>query len=207
MTDVLHVELREQTGTAATRRLRNSGRTPVVLYGHNEPNKHLSVSQREISALLRHHGKTVQLEGAVADHALVSDMQWDPLGIEVLHLDLIRVNLKESVEVTVPIRLHGEPVGVHQGGMLLENAHEVVIRCAANMIPDNIGLAIESLEMGASKHASDLEIPEGIELITPPETVLCHIEEPRGGDDEGETSGGAGEPEVVGKKDNADGAG
>ena len=203
MTDVLHVELREQTGTAATRRLRKSGRTPVVLYGHNEPNMHLSVTAREIAALLRHHGKTVQLEGAAKDHALVSDMQWDPLGIEVLHLDLIRVDLKEKVEVTVPVRLHGEPVGVHQGGMLLENVHEVDIRCAANAIPEDIGLAVESLQVGGSLHASNLELPAGVELVTPAETVICHIEEPRGGDEDvsGEE---VSEPELIGKKEKSE---
>ena len=58
----------------------------------------------------------------------MKDVQFDPLGIDVLHLDLLRVNLKESVEVTVPIRLHGDAPGLREGGMLLENLHEVQVR-------------------------------------------------------------------------------
>jgi large subunit ribosomal protein L25 len=198
MTDVLHVELREQTGTAATRRLRKSGLVPLVLYGHNEPNVHLAVASREVDALVRHHGKTVQLKGAANDHALVSDMQWDPLGIEVLHMDLIRVSLKEKVDVTVPVRMHGEPPGVKSGGMLLENVHEVDIRCAANAIPEDLELSVAELELGQSLIASDLELPAGVELVTPGDTVLCHIEEPQAEAAEGPEPQ-AGEPELIGR--------
>ena len=71
---------------------------PAVLYGHGEENAHLSIPERQVKTLIRHHSKTVELSGAIKDTALVSEVQWDPLGIEVLHLDLIRVNLKELVE-------------------------------------------------------------------------------------------------------------
>ncbi|MEM6364402.1 MAG: 50S ribosomal protein L25, partial [Planctomycetota bacterium] len=131
MTDVIQVKRRDSIGTGATRRLRRSGHIPAVLYGHGESNEHLAIPEVQVRGLLRHHSKTVQLEGDVRDTALVSEMQWDALGIEVLHLDLIRVNLKEKVEVTVPVHLQGEAVGTHEGGMLLENTHEVDIRCPA----------------------------------------------------------------------------
>lgn len=198
MTDVLHVELREQIGTAATRRLRKEGKTPVVLYGHGEQNLHLAVPTREVEALIRHHVKTVQLAGAAEEHALVNEMQWDPLGIDVLHLDLIRVNMEEMVEVTVPVRLHGEPEGVHQGGILLENVHEVEIRCSAGAIPEDIGLAVSGLKLGESLTAAELELPEGVELVTDRDTVIAHVEEPRTARaDEG--AAGAAEPEVIGR--------
>lgn len=198
MTDVLHVELREQIGTAATRRLRKAGMTPVVLYGHGEQNLHLAVPSREVAALIRHHVKTVQLAGAAEEHALINEMQWDPLGIDVLHLDLIRVNLKEMVEVTVPVRMHGEPEGVHQGGILLENVHEVDIRCSAGAIPEDVGLAVGGLKLGESLTAAHLELPEGVELVTDPETVIAHVEEPRAGRADEEEAGTA-EPELIGR--------
>lgn len=203
MSEVLHVELREQTGTAATRRLRKAGQTPVVLYGHGQDNVHLSVASTEIAALVRHHGKTVQLMGAASDHALVSDMQYDPLGIEVLHLDLVRVDLSEKVVVAVPVRLHGEAVGVHHGGMLLENVHEVQISCSAASIPESVGLGVNDLDVGQSLTADKLELPEGAELVTPADTVICHCEAAKKGGDTASTEA-AGEPEVIGKKEEAD---
>jgi len=199
MTDVLHVELREQTGTTATRRLRDKGKTPVVLYGHGEKSVHLSVATSEVSALLRHHGKTVRLEGAANDHALVCQMQWDPLGVEVLHLDLLRVSLEEKVLVTVPLKMYGDAIGVRQGGILLENRHDLQVRCSASAIPDELRIGVEGLQIGHSLHASDVELPPGVQLATAAETVVCHIELPKAGDEAG-GAGGAAEPELIGRK-------
>ncbi|TWU59287.1 General stress protein CTC [Rubripirellula tenax] len=200
MADVFQVETRNEVGSAATRRLRRTGMIPAVLYGHGEANKHLAIPEAQVRTLLRHHGKMVELAGDCKETALVSDVHWDPMGIDVLHLDLVRVNLKELVEVTIPIRVHGECVGVRDGGMLLENFHEVEIRCPAGSIPENIGLDVTELAMGAHLTAADLEMPSGAELVTPGDTVVCHVEEPRksADSDEAEMNMGA-EPEVIAK--------
>lgn len=196
MTDVLHVQTRDEMGTAATRRLRRSGRIPAVLYGHGEGNQHLSVSSGEVEMLLRHHSKAVQLDGATNVTALISDMQWDPLGIEVLHLDLIRVNLQEKVDVSVPIHRHGDAIGTREGGVLIENLHEVEVRCSAGAIPESIGLNVNDLHVGQHVTAADLELPEGVELLTDPETVVAHVERLHVEEEVGEVPAG-GEPEVI----------
>lgn len=201
MADVLKVEKRGQTGSAATRRLRRSGSIPAVLYGHGEETQHLAIPQAQVNAVARNHSKMVELAGDVKDTALVSEMQWDPLGIEVLHLDLIRVNLQEKVELTVAIQVHGDPVGVREGGVFIENLHEVEVRCSAGAIPENVGLNVNELHLGSSLLASDLELPEGVELLTPLDTVVAHVEEPRAElEEEQEADSGVGaEPEVIAK--------
>ncbi len=199
MADVLQVEKRELTGSANTRRLRQSGRIPAVLYGHGEATESLSVPSDEVKSLLRHHGKTVELAGAIKETAMVYAMQWDPLGIEVLHLDLMRVNLSEKVEVTVSIHVHGDPVGVREGGILLENHHDVEIRCSAGSIPENLGLNVSDLHLGQSLTAGDLELPEGVELVTPADTVVAHVEEPRAMKVDDESAEEAAEPDVIAK--------
>lgn len=197
MAEVLDVEKREQVGSSATERLRRSGRVPAVLYGHGEGNEHLSVSTAQVKTLLRHHSKTVELAGDVKETALVSQIQWDPLGIEVLHLDLIRVNLKELVRVTVAIHRHGDAEGLRQGGLLIDNIHEVEIECFAGQIPENLSLNVTDLELGGQKTAADLELPEGVSLVTPVETVVAHVEQPKGASEE--TSEALAEPEVIAK--------
>jgi len=179
-TDVLHVELREKTGTLATIKLRRTGKVPAVLYGHGQPSQHLAINAVEVKTLLRRHGKAVTLDGAVNDTALVSDVQFDCLGIDVLHLDLIRVNLQEKVTVTVPVHMTGDAVGVRGGGVLLENVHEVEIECLAGSIPEFVTLDVSDLAMGAHKVASDIKLPEGVSLLTAPEIVIAHVERPRG---------------------------
>ena len=179
MSDVLEVKKRDRVGSSASQKLRREGQVPVVLYGHGEENEHLSVPASQVKTLLRHHSKTVELAGAIKETALVSKVHWDPLGIEVLHMDLIRVNLRELVEVTVPITTHGDPVGLREGGVLIENVHDVQIRCPAGSIPESIGLNINELHLGGSLTASDLELPESVELMIPLDTVVAHIEEPK----------------------------
>jgi len=198
MADVLEVEKRDQVGSSASKKLRRAGRVPLVLYGHGEESAHLSVATTQVKKLLRHHSKTVELAGAIKETALISDIHWDPLGIEVLHMDLIRVNLKELVDITVSIHTHGDPVGVREGGILIENVHDVDIRCPAGSIPDNLGLNINELHLGQNLTAGDLELPEGVELITPPETVVAHVEEPKAAEETDQASEGA-EPEVIAK--------
>lgn len=200
MSDVLEVEKRQQTGSKSSRLLRREGRVPAVLYGHGEQNEHLSVPAKQVETLIRHHSKTVELAGDVKDTALVSEVHWDPLGIEVLHLDLIRVNLKELVEVTVPVQTHGEAAGVRNGGMLIENLHEVDIRCPAGAIPDSIRINVSEIELGGSLTAAELELPEGVELLTPDDTTVVHVEEPQAEVEEAEPGAETGaEPEVIAK--------
>ncbi|MEM9827686.1 MAG: 50S ribosomal protein L25 [Planctomycetota bacterium] len=197
-TENLTVQERTDTGTTASRRLRKSGMIPAVLYGHGEANRHLAIPQREVMTALRHHSKTVNLTGAVTETALVSQVHYDPLGIDVLHLDLIRVNLREKVEVTVPIHTKGDAIGARSGGILLENVHEVDIRCSAGSIPDALELDVSDLQLGGHLNAGDLKLPEGVELVTDAETMLVHIEAPKGADSAG-GEGGSSEPEVIAK--------
>ncbi len=188
--EVLNVQLRDQVGTAAAVRLRRTGMVPAVLYGHGEANRHLAIPKTEIQMALRRHAKTVSLQGAISDTAMLSAVQFDHLGINVLHLDLIRVNLKESVEVEVPISLHGDAIGLRSNGILLENMHAVLVRCPAGEIPDSLVLEVADLDVGGQMVAGDLSLPAGVELLTPPETVITHIEKPRGeaaGEEGGET--------------------
>ncbi|TVP95243.1 MAG: 50S ribosomal protein L25 [Planctomycetaceae bacterium] len=182
--EIFNVQLRDQTGTAASVRLRRTGMVPAVLYGHGETNRHLAVPMTEIKMALRHHTKTVTLQGAVSDTALLSQVQFDHLGIEVLHLDLVRVNLKEQVEVEVSVSVQGESVGVRSGGILLENIHSVTVRCPAGEIPDSLLLDVNDLDLGGHKTAADLVLPPGVELLTASETVVVHIEKPKGGGSE-----------------------
>ena len=155
--------------------------------------------KKDVSLLLRHHGKMVELQGAVTETALVSEMHWDPLGIEVLHMDLQRVDVNEKVHVTVPIRFHGEPVGTKEGGMFLENQHQVDIECPAGSIPDSVTLEIAELQLGSNLAASSLTLPEGVVLISPAEQVLCSVAAPKGQQGDEEEGAEASEPEVIAK--------
>ena len=102
MADVLNVSLRKGLGKRESRRLRDQGRTPAVLYGHGLENMNLSVSSQELAATVRHGAKLVDVRGDVTDSALIKDVQWNTFGTEVLHVDLTRVSAEEAVEAVSP---------------------------------------------------------------------------------------------------------
>ena len=168
MSEVLSVAIRPETGKLRMRRLRAGGRIPAVLYGHGEANVNLSVPAREVDLLIRHGSHFVELQGAVNEHAMVADVRWDGLGKEVLHLDFLRVNINESVEIDLPLELKGEAPGTKAGGVLNFVMHEIAVRGPANKLPDKIEVRIGELELGQEILTGQIRLPEGVELVTPP---------------------------------------
>ena len=199
-TETLEVAKREGVGSTASRKLRQTGNVPAILYGHGEDNVNLSVSHDAISRIVHHGTKLLSLTGAVTETALLRDVQWDSFGIDVLHVDFTRVSQSESVEVTLPVELQGEAPGISAGGKLSFPSHEVTIRCAAASIPESLKANIGELNIGQAVHASDLELPEGASLVTPATDVIVQVSKPAGAkvDDDTEDTG-ASEPEVIAK--------
>ncbi len=202
MTDVLNVAVRDTKGTSAARRLRRDGKLPAVLYGHGEENVSLSVNAHELDAVIRHGGKLVDLQGGVAQTALIREVQWDAFGTQVLHLDLTRVSAQESVELSVPIEIRGEAAGVKQGGIIEQMVHDVTVECPASAIPERISIRINDLDVGQSITVGDIELPESVTILNPAETtvvqcVAAAVEEEE--EEAGASEVGA-EPEVIGRK-------
>ncbi|HHM12009.1 MAG TPA: 50S ribosomal protein L25 [Planctomycetaceae bacterium] len=202
-TEVLHCEARQELGTRATRRLRRKGMVPANLYGHGQANVNLAVPVDDVEAAIRHGAHMVQLQGAVNDTAFIREVQWNTFGNEVLHLDLTRVSAKEKVEVDLSIELRGEAPGAKEGGEVSVMTHEVTIVCPAEAIPEKIEVNVNDLHVGTVIHASDLELPEGAELVTPPDTPIVGCQARAEVAEEAEEAPAAAdlsaEPEVIGR--------
>lgn len=199
-TETIEVATREGVGSNASRKLRQTGNIPAILYGHGEGNVNLSVNQDAISRIVHTGSKLLNLTGAVTETALLRDVQWDSFGIDVLHVDFTRVSQTESVEVTVPVELAGEAPGISAGGKLSFPNHQVTIRCPAANIPEMIKLNIGQLNMGQAIHAGDIELPEGGSMVTPASDVIVQISKPAGMKvEEAEPADDAAEPEVIAK--------
>lgn len=200
-TETIEVAKREQTGSIASNKLRQTGHVPAILYGHGEENVNLSVSSDAIGKVIQHGTKVLSLTGAVSETALLKDVQWDAFGIDVLHIDLTRVSQSETVEVALPVELHGEAPGLGEGGQLSFPLHQLTIKCPASNIPDHLTANISSLHAGESVHASEIELPEGAELVTPGTEVVVLISGDSKGSSKGddEESQEQTEPEVIGK--------
>src|ERR1700710_826262 len=106
------VKARNELGSRANKRLRDAGFIPGVIYGHKEAVVPVALPKRELSRHIEHgaHLFDLNIEGK-SEKVLVKEVQYDHLGIEVLHIDFARVSLDEKVEVVVPLELKGTPKG------------------------------------------------------------------------------------------------
>lgn len=200
MTDALNAKTRQQVGSNAVKEVRKAGLVPAVLYGHGEENVNLSIPVDELSAAIRHGAQMVNLEGDVSDSALISDVQWDTFGIDVLHVDLTRVSASELVQVAVKLELRGEAPGTKEGGVIDHMTHEIRIECPAGAIPSSIEVTINSLGLEEALKVNDIQLPEGARLLTNPDAIVVQCN-PAVELVEEEEEAAAVEPEVIGRKE------
>ncbi len=196
MSETIEVKKRELVGSRAVKKLRSQGLVPAILYGHGEENINLSVRKEALGLVIRHGSKILSLTGAVTDTALLREVQWDTFGTEILHIDLNRVSQSETVEVTLSVELHGEAVGLSEGGQLNFVTHELTINCPAASIPEHLMVTVSGLHLGQSIHANEVKLPEGATMVTPGSIVVVQISQPRVVADD--AAAGA-EPELIRK--------
>src|SRR5439155_20880094 len=123
----------------ANKRLLYAGFVPGVVYGHKEAVVPVTLPKKELSNHLGHgaHVFDLALDGK-SEKVLVKEVQYDHLGIEVIHVDFARVSLDERVEVTVPLELKGTPKCEADGGVLQQIINELQVECLVTDIPDKI---------------------------------------------------------------------
>lgn len=198
----LPVDARPQVGSRNNLKLRREGRMPAVLYGHNEPAMSLSLSYDSMKTLLRKHTKLVDLEGAVSGQALLQEVTWDPFHREVLHIDLLRVNADDRVQVEVPVLLKGEAPGHDQGGVVEQVLTEIEIEVAPFDIPEYLHVDVSKLNLGGALMVKDIyDLPAGAAFVTDADEMVVHCVRAAGDVDASSLTAAPGEPEVIGKKE------
>lgn len=210
----LVVQHREASGSRGARRLRREGHIPGVLYGYGKPATLLSVEPAALrAALSTGAGTHAVLEVVFEDQkkvhrAIVKEMELDRVKHTVTHIDLEEVRLDEVIESKVAVRFEGTSKGVKMGGMLDEVTREVTVKGVVTSIPEHLVLDITDLGLGDAGHVADLQVPEGLEILDEPDTVLCSVLVPRKAEIEEEVEEGAeeaveeaaAEPEIISKR-------
>ncbi len=172
----LKAEKREGRGTRVARRLRKSGQLPAIVYGHGETPEQLSVNGRDLSNLLQQGSHLVALDvGGAEHHVLIKDVQFDHLGISVMHVDFTRVDLNERVTVSVPLEFRGTPAGVAAGGLLDPVLLDLEIECLVTEIPDSIRVNVSHLNLGDSLHVRDIAMPANMTAALDGDLIVCSV--------------------------------
>jgi large subunit ribosomal protein L25 len=203
----VQAQQRDGRGKNDARRARREGMVPITVYGGGVETVAAVAPLRDLAAILRSESGrntifTLEVDGVGASEVMFHDRQIDPVKGRLIHADLTRLVKGQKIEVTVPLHLIGEPVGVKEKqGVLEQIIREIEIRCEPRDIPDSLDVDVSQLDVHDTLHVSDIKISEGIEILNDAELVIAtvgivkeEVEAPALA--EGEEPA---EPEVIGK--------
>ncbi len=180
--------LREETGKNAMRRLRRRGLLPGVIFGRSGITTMVSLDPRELEKVI--YSETgfntlfdIDVEGQKDDgktRVLIKHYQLDPVTHSFLHVSFYRIHMDREVEVRIPITAEGVATGVKdQGGTLDYVMRDILIRCLPGDIPDATHVEVTDMEIGDYVRVSELDIPEGVEVLEEADAVVLHLAPPR----------------------------
>ena len=154
--------------------------TPAILYGDGESTS-LAVETRTLDYTLTHFGDNALYDidlGSGNSTARVVDAHRNPVTGLLVHVDFAPVNMREKIEVTVPLTIVGEAVGSDEGGVLQQVAYEIQVETLPGNIPQEITLDVTSLGMNENLTLGDLTLPEGVVLLSDPEEIAATVTAP-----------------------------
>jgi large subunit ribosomal protein L25 len=173
---------RDDTGKGSARRARAEGRVPAVVYGQGIEPLSISVDRREfVTALHTDAGLNVLLnidvDGSTTT-ALTRDIQTDPVRGTLLHADFVKIDLKQEVEVEVPVHVVGEAPGAKEGGVLEHPLFTLHVRCLPTDVPESIEADISGLQIGDALRVADLSEGRNFTILNDPEAIVASVAQP-----------------------------
>lgn len=157
----------------------SEGMIPAVLYGVNVENTSIEVDPKSLEKTLEEAGEStlVDLELDKKKYkVLVHDLQRDPLRNKITHVDFYQPDLKETVEVEVPLIFVGEAPAIKLGGTLIKNLSEIEVKALPSDLPHNIEVDISGLtELDSEITIKDLILPKGVKVMREDDEVVAII--------------------------------
>jgi len=182
---ILNARARDTKRPSEVKGLRAGGYVPGVLYGFGAAAEPIQIKMAELHPVLKQaHGTTllIDLEVEGGDGPVTSvirEVQRDPVTREILHCDLLKVDMTRKYLVTVPVVVNGEAVGVKTyGGILDVHLREIEIRCLPGEIPESYEVDVTDLEIGDSIRVD--QIAHGTEeFVTHSDVTVVSVAAPR----------------------------
>jgi large subunit ribosomal protein L25 len=204
----IQVERRERTGKGGSRESRRKGMIPGVVYGAGKDSVPIQLDRKSFIEMMKKADSENPIfllklsDSGQERHAILRELQRDPVSRMVIHLDFQRIEMNQKVHVTVPVELTGTAVGVKtEGGLLEFITRELKIECLPGDIPNHIEVDITNLHVGQHIEAGAIELPKGVSLFDDQEKVIVTLGHVR--TEEGAAAGDRAEPEVI-KRGKAD---
>ena len=175
MAEKITAEKRTEFGKGAARRIRRDDKIPAVVYGHGNDPIHLTLPGHVTMMALKHGGANALLELDIdgdSQLALTKQVQVDPLRRVLEHIDFVAIRRGERVTVDVPVHVTGDAAS--ETLVVTENS-TIQVEALATNIPEYIEVSVEAAAIGTQIHASDLQLPEGTNLLTDGDALIVNV--------------------------------
>jgi large subunit ribosomal protein L25 len=202
----IQVEKRTGLGKNKVDKIREEDFIPGVLYGKGEETEHVKVDKRIFEKVYKSAGTStlidLELEGNVVP-VLIKEVQRHPFKNQYLHVDFQKLNMNETVKLTIPITLIGRDSIKLQPSILMQQLDEIEIECLPKDIPQSIEVEVSDITFDTPILVSDLEIfnNENITLFREADDVIANLVAPAEETEEDEEEVEADEVPVVGKEE------
>jgi large subunit ribosomal protein L25 len=177
----LKSEARSAVGKSGSRRARREGKVPAIVYGEGRAPEHVTLPKHEFRMAVDAGVRVIDLEmdGRAAERVLLSEVQFDALGMQLVHADFRRMDPEHEITLAIPIEFEGAPKGLAEGGVLTILRDTLSIRCLPKFIPEKFVRDVSAMELNTSIHAGEIELPEGVKLAEDAHHVICTCAIPR----------------------------
>ena len=183
----LEAQPREEVGRAKSKKIRDEGFVPAVVYAEGKPSLPIKLSHKELWGLIHQH----RLENAVINlkfkgdskqkpkPCLIKEIQHDPVQGDIIHIDFNEISLTKIIKVNVPVEAIGEPLGVKQEGGALERIlWEIEVECLPTDIPQKIEVDVSALKIGDTVHVKDINFPPNVKVVTSADAIVLSVAAP-----------------------------
>lgn len=170
---------RKLSGKAGLKAIRKAEQVPGVIYGSGEP-RSIAVDYVPFDKVLSTPETYIfhlDVEGTQVK-AVIRELQFHPVTDKILHVDFLRVDGKNSIEVELPIRLTGTPKGVMNGGKLVQMLRKIRVAGVPNQLPEAVEVNVTALTLGKTIKVSDVEV-EGLTITSPADAGIAAVVIPR----------------------------
>jgi large subunit ribosomal protein L25 len=156
----------------------------AVLYGHGiEDSLPCMTHKKDFIRLAKSNGRNIILNCILEDNktipALIKDVQKDVMTLDPIHLDLLAVSLDHEITIKSKVNLSGESIGVKNGGNLQQSTFQIEVKGKPLALPEAITIDISAMDMGTQLKAGDLELGDGVSLVTSEHDTILTIQAPR----------------------------
>jgi large subunit ribosomal protein L25 len=164
---------RNTQGTGASRRLRNAGKAPGIVYGGASKPQQIEIDHNALWHALKKeafHASILEMElGGNVSKVLLRDVQYHPYKPQVIHIDFQRVDANTRLTMKVPLHYKGE---ADSEAVKLEHClvnhvvNELQVKCLPADLPEFIEIDLSGLKKGSSLHLEDIKLPKGVTAAT-----------------------------------------